>query len=222
MSNMVCRSAYFSLLAVMPLLYLALPTDSARKKFVYAVILVDLVILPMYMICPGAGPLYLLKGDFPWRALDTLPQVRWLPGVPLNASPSGHVAWVLLMSWFAGQYCKKWAGILAGVFAGLTCIGTLGMGEHYVIDLVLAVPFARSIWALVHRQWKIAGLATMVVLIWLVAFRLGWTVGIPSALAWVLTIVTIAPFAVGRGEAAAHEETEVDGLEVREQLRAVQ
>jgi hypothetical protein len=222
-TNVVCRSAYFSLLAVMPLLYLALPTDSVRKKFVYAVILVDLVILPMYMICPGAGPLYLLKGEFPWRALDTLPQVRWLPHVPLNASPSGHVAWVLLMFWFAGQYCKKPVRILVGVFAALTCAGTLGMGEHYVIDLVLAVPFARCIWALVHRQWKTAAIATVVVLIWLVAFRLGWTVGIPLALALVLTIVTIAPFAMGRGEApAARQEAEAGRLELPEQLRAAQ
>ena len=128
-----------------------------------------------------------------------MPQVRALPGVPLNASPSGHVAWVLLMFWFAGRYGNKAVRVLTGVYMALTCVATLGMGEHYVIDLVLAVPFARSIWAGVHRQWKVAGIATIVVVIWLVAFHRGWTVGIPLAAAWILTVLTIVPFAAGRG-----------------------
>jgi hypothetical protein len=182
----------------MPFLYLALPDGATRKKFVYAVLIADAVLLPMYVICPGAGPVYLLHGHFPERLMDLYPHVVNLPGVPLNASPSGHVAWVLLMFWFANRYCRLAVRIVTGIYMVLTCLATIGMGEHYVVDLILAVPFARSLWALVHRQWSTAAISTMAVVLWLIAFQQGWTVNIPPTLAWIFSAVTLSAFVMER------------------------
>lgn len=54
--------------------------------------------------------------------------------------PSLHFAWVLMLLWWTrGQ--RAWLRISAASFLILTALATLGLGEHYVLDLVVAVPF---------------------------------------------------------------------------------
>lgn len=198
------RVIYLSLMLAIALLYLALPTATARKRFVGAVVLVAVIILPMFAICPGAGPVYLLKDGFPgWASDMTHPQARIL-SAPLNTTPSGHLAWAILVFWFARKYCRKTVQIAAGIFMAGTCIATLTTGEHYIIDLVLAVPLAAGIWALVHRQWRFAGISMIVVLAWLLALREGWALTIPPVLVWILTGMTIAPFALDDADHELH------------------
>jgi hypothetical protein len=74
-----------------------------------------------------------------------------------------------------------------------TCLATLSMGEHYIIDLVLSVPLAAFVWALVHRQWRRAAIPLAAVLPWLVSLREGWVLSVPPVLVWILTGATIAP-----------------------------
>jgi hypothetical protein len=81
----------------------------------------------------------------------------------------------------------------------LTCLSTLGTGEHYIIDLVLSVPFAAAVWALVHRQMRFAGISIVVVFAWLIALREAWALAIPPVFAWILTGLTVAPFVLYRG-----------------------
>jgi membrane-associated phospholipid phosphatase len=64
-----------------------------------------------------------------------------LDDVPRNAVPSLHSAWALLI-WWSLRYSKNWMRGLATVFLALTLLATLGLGEHYPIDLVVALPFA--------------------------------------------------------------------------------
>jgi PAP2 superfamily len=68
------------------------------------------------------------------------------PSLPLesmrlarNAIPSLHSAWALLI-WWSTRYCRAWTRLVATVFLALTPLATLGLGEHYLIDLVVALP----------------------------------------------------------------------------------
>jgi hypothetical protein len=47
-----------------------------------------------------------------------------------------------LLIWWSLRYSKNWMRVLATVFLALTLLATLGLGEHYPIDLVVALPFA--------------------------------------------------------------------------------
>jgi hypothetical protein len=160
-----------------------MPNTTVRRRFVAAVVAAAVTILPLYLLCPGAGPKYFLQG---------------IPG--MNAMPSGHLAWALLIFWFARKYCGRTVRVAAGVFVALTCLATLGSGEHYIIDLIMSVPFAAGIWALAHRQWRFAGISMAVVLTWLIVLREGWALSIPSVLVWILTGITVALFALHGAE----------------------
>ena len=165
----IFRFLYYSLMLAIPLLYLGMPTTAVRKTFARAMVLAAICILPFYALCPGAGPVYLLRDSFPWGIINvSQPHVRTISGA-LNTTPSGHFAWALLMFWFARKYCTKPLQIATGIFMVSMCIATLGTGEHYIVDLVLAAPFAAGIWALAHRQWRSAAVSMAVVLVWLMA-----------------------------------------------------
>jgi hypothetical protein len=88
------------------------------------------------------------------------------------------------------------ARIAAGCFALAMAIATLGTGEHYVIDLVVSVPFTASIWAAVHGRYRWAAIAMAVTAVWCVALRDGAALSIAPGWVWVLTAATIAPFAL--------------------------
>jgi hypothetical protein len=56
------------------------------------------------------------------------------------------MASVLLAYWQARPY-GPWARTAAAVFLGGTMMATLGMGEHYVVDLVVAMPLSLAVYA---------------------------------------------------------------------------
>jgi hypothetical protein len=58
-----------------------------------------------------------------------------------NASPSLHMAWVLLAWWYS-RGLSVWERGIAMMFVVFTAFATLGTGEHYFIDLVVAYPFS--------------------------------------------------------------------------------
>jgi len=64
-----------------------------------------------------------------------------------NAIPSLHMTWVLLV-WWNSKGLARWVRAIAAVFVGLTVLATLGTGEHYFIDLVVAFPFSLMVQAL--------------------------------------------------------------------------
>ncbi len=101
----------------------------------------------IYFIAPVCGPVYLLGERFPLDIPDladvaghaTMP-LAW-PDFPRNGIPSLHMAWALslaLISVYLGTAARVWAGMALA----LTFCATLALGEHYVIDLIIAVPFS--------------------------------------------------------------------------------
>ena len=113
----------------------------------------------LYLIFPAAGPLYLTGrqfpgSPFPFSELRSLllrgHVLRMIPisqDVCRNAMPSLHMTWALLMAF----NCKPFPRLvraLAVMYVFATVLGTLGTGEHYLIDLVVAFPFAVAVQAL--------------------------------------------------------------------------
>jgi len=74
--------------------------------------------------------------------------------------PSGHFLGALLMYWFSRQ-CRWQVHVGFAVFTALTALATVGLGEHYLVDLIAAIPFAAAIYYSVHlripRALRISG-----------------------------------------------------------------
>jgi len=197
LAGAVIRLLYWAIPLAGVIVYLALPNSAGiRRKFCIASGCGSLL-LPFYGICPAAGPVYLFGNSFPYGIPTTDPtnQVQWaLPHggcLWMNCAPSGHVAWALVMFWFARRYCGKAAQTGAAAFLLSTCLATLALGEHYFIDLILALPFAAGLYLLADRMWMKAAVSWTVTLAWLFAIRAGWAVEIPSYIGWALCFATL-------------------------------
>ena len=73
-----------------------------------------------YYLFPAVGPV--------WVGVASAPR---------NCIPSLHMTWALVLLMYAPPRLR----VPAIIFAALTVGATLGLGEHYVIDIVLAVPY---------------------------------------------------------------------------------
>src|SRR6202142_4113611 len=147
------------------LFYIALPLPLAlvyaahlrlRHKNAFAVMLAFLVTGPLgvlfYNMVPATGPVHIFGQGFPWRPLTAV-QAMHLVLAPIqvtgarNAIPSLHMAWVLLV-WWNSKGLAAWIRAIAAAFVFFTVLATLGTGEHYFVDLVVAFPFALMVQAL--------------------------------------------------------------------------
>lgn len=106
-----------------------------------------------YNLLPACGPLMLLgvrdftHGDVFAAFPGTRPAMVSLAlKFPRNAMPSLHMAWALVLLWISRDLRRgRW---LAAVFAFLTAVATLSTGEHYLVDVIVAFPFALACWSL--------------------------------------------------------------------------
>lgn len=136
----------------------------------------------LYNIYPAVGPIHVFWSQFPYsppRAGTPPFQLVAIAGAPRNAMPSVHIAMALLIVWAARPWALVWRW-LAGALLAATVLATLGFGEHYLVDLVVAMPFALLAQAAASSgvPWRngarMAGLGTGVVLVaaWLAYLRL--------------------------------------------------
>ncbi len=134
----------------------------------------------VYFLFPAAGPRYLVGDLFPQH----MPGVEGMPLdlAPLgpayrNAMPSLHMAWALALCLGARQLSLS-VRIAFALVAGVTALATLGLGEHYLIDLVVAFPFALTAWALCvaqasHETRRAAAIGIALVVAWLAYLSTG-------------------------------------------------
>jgi PAP2 superfamily len=134
----------------------------------YAYLIAFLVGGCLYGIVPAMGPRYAFGSLFPMGYPNVAPLPAQLDGNP-NAMPSLHVATALLLVLFTGR--NRWLLSLSLFFLAGTVAATLAF-EHYVVDLVVAVPFAcfvvEAAYGRVNPAMKYLG----VVLVWLGLIRL--------------------------------------------------
>jgi PAP2 superfamily len=158
-----------------------------------------------YNLLPACGPLYLVGAEFPFHPLSTQ-HIRDLVIQPVlvagarNAFPSLHMAWALLAWWYSEGLSRTLRSVFF-TFLGLTVVATLGLGEHYFIDLVAALPFALMIEAgcTLQMSWKnrLRGKAfasgLVLTLAWVAFLRFALrVVWVSPLIPWSLIALTIA------------------------------
>ena len=158
-----------------------------------------------YNLFPACGPHGLFGQAFPFHPLPIADLSRLaLEPVPIpgarNAMPSLHIAWTLLAWWYS-RGLSSIERFVAFAFLVLTVLATLGTGEHWLVDLVVAFPFALMIQAICaydvssRETTRVTALALGLggTLAWLVTLRYGaklfWTSPIVP---WAFVVATIA------------------------------
>jgi hypothetical protein len=120
-SYLLIRPVY---VALGPAMVLGITFTRQRTRLIRALLLALIAGLACYYLFPAVGP-------------------KWVgqAGRVRNCMPSLHFAWALLLWIYANEYIR-WPMFL---FAVLTPIAAVGIGEHYVVDMVAAVPFTAGI-----------------------------------------------------------------------------
>jgi len=144
-----------ALKAVLLVAYQALPVAFAivwsaerSSAMLRAVLWAAVAGLACYRIAPATGPIYAFAG-FPWLAPHATGQVYVDVSMPRNCLPSLHFGWALLLLW----NCRGRAlQTFASIYLFLMALATVGLGEHYFVDLVASVPFCAAVQAI--ATWK--------------------------------------------------------------------
>lgn len=178
-----------------------------------------------YNLFPVCGPQYLFGRRFPFSPLSYEKLGRMILEPVLidgarNGMPSLHLAWTLLAWWYSRKLSRL-ERVIAFLFLGLIAFATLGTGEHWFADLVVAFPFALMIHALsayelpfrdaYRRTTFIFGLATTLAWLLLLRYctRLFWTSPIVpwSLIAGTVALTTIRQRMLARAEDAVRGAT---------------
>ena len=194
----VLRDACFLVYAALPLVQVLVVCLHWRGHRMPANPLITFVVAGvagflLYQICPAMGPVHIFPRDFPQSIpADSQPHAIALNVAPRNAMPSLHTAWAILI-WWSLRFSSRWIRVAAAAFLGLTLLATLGFGEHYLIDLVVAVPFTLAVQAVSTRQLAPAAGWIGLTIAWCAYLR--WmlpVLPISTITAWILVLATIA------------------------------
>lgn len=174
-----------------------------------------------YLLYPITGPYYAFGAKLFPSAMPELTQIPLHSAVvslaPRNGMPSMHFGWALLFWMNVGLVdrgpLRSVLRPIAAAFVVLTGFATIGLGEHYLIDLVVAVPFVIGLQALCSPgiAWSSPGRRNAAVYglgmayLWIAALRVApvYFVEIPGLL-WMTVLVTLA-LSIGLYRALASE-----------------
>ena len=191
-----CAVCYFNLPVAMTAMYLLLrrrADEREANRFIRFAIYLAIAGTALYFAFPAVGPAGAFNGDFPYR----IPRASVIPvSVPLgarNCMPSLHTAWILCLLWCAPAM-GRWFRAILWAFAGFTLLYALSAGGHYLVDLIVAVPFTLAIRSVLRSEWKSPGLIlnTAIVAFWFAALRYGTGLfTLSPAVPYGLTAVTL-------------------------------
>jgi len=127
-----CRALLFFVYCGLPLAAAIVLAAGPRRLVCGTSLLLAGLLAPVcYFLFPATGPAYI-----------------GLNNAPRNCIPSLHMTWAFLLVLYARPILR----IPITVFAILTAVATLGLGEHYVLDLILAIPYTGVILLLQHAN----------------------------------------------------------------------
>jgi hypothetical protein len=176
--------SYHALPLLLGLLYGTTRRDAGSGRAFRIALLLFLsgvVGVAFYSMIPVCGPRFAFP-YFPAEApVLQAGDLRLMPlptNIERNGVPSLHFAWALLVWWNLRRLDSRYRW-LSGCFVALTVIATLGTGEHYAVDLVVAVPFALALQAAFiaqapvsrSRRWTAVAVGLGLTLAWVVALR---------------------------------------------------
>ena len=172
-----CALCYFNLPVAMNVMYLLLHVRAGERdanRFIQFAIYLAIAGTSLYFLCPAVGPSGAFAGDFPYR----VPQASVIPvSMPMaarNCMPSMHTAWILCLLWCAPPM-GRWFNAILWAFAAFTLLYALSAGGHYLVDLIVAVPFTLAVRSAFRREWKSPVLVAngSIVVFWFAALRYG-------------------------------------------------
>ena len=177
---------YLSLIwAMLSWHWVVLKSSDGRPNRLLIAYLINFVAGPgLYLIVPGRGPRHAFGAAFPMGSPDVSPVLVPLNGWP-NAIPSLHVSTALLFLLFAGNSRVR-RGIAWAYLAGT--VGATLAFEHYLIDVIVAVPFACFAALAAEGKFRKALSNFALVLAWLLAIRFAT----PALVAYPIVLRTLA------------------------------
>jgi len=168
------------------------------------IILAGTLAPPLYLLFPVSGPNGLLDEAFrtaPPPAAEVLARESRSPnGEASTAMPSLHTA-VVLLCWWHARTLPRWCRLVIACWLLGTVLATLGLGLHFLVDLIVAVPYALVIQALAApalalgapARWRAAAVGAAFVAVWLLLIRFGLDVlNVTPLLPSLLAVVTVA------------------------------
>lgn len=99
----------------------AMVSSGEPRRIVRALVVAAVLAVPLYVAFPAVGPI----GGKSHQGLR-------------NCMPSLHLAWALMLAYYSGRRLR----LAMIIFAALTAIATLTTGQHYLLDLIAAIPFS--------------------------------------------------------------------------------
>lgn len=162
----------------------------------------------VYLLFPVVGPFYVVPA-FPHLPSEGVRALKPAADALRNGMPSLHFGWALLILRHVWR-CGRGARVFALVNTALLIAVTLAFGMHYLMDLVVAVPFVEAADALVpsdatrrSRRWAFAAGALCTAAL-LMAIRGQWIASMPTALAAIaFALVPSVLVAVARARGVA-------------------
>ena len=182
--EIVVRKAYSYLPLGFAILY-ALQFRYPERRYVnllglWIQLMVGVIIV--YHIIPVSGPRYLFGADFPHNIppLESIPDFQVvIPPSVRNGVPSMHFGWAFAL-WLASTWLRPfWIRAGFAILLALNIFATLATGEHYLLDLIVAIPFVLAVYALclngISRALarRIALQNFLVFAVWLALLRFG-------------------------------------------------
>ena len=203
--------AYHGLIAVMGL-YIVLQRGPDGRLSGYLLsrwLIAGCLGYAFYYLMPGIGPRAALAFMWPTRMPDPnsipLAVITNFSDAPRNLMPSLHMTWALLIAMAAARIGLA-ARIGAWAFLAATVASTLGLGEHYLVDLVVAVPFTVAVHGLASfagagEKCRARVLATIGGLAMTAAWLLAIRYGIDSlrGMPWLASAMVLATVAASVG-----------------------
>jgi len=105
-----------------------------------------------YAFVPASGPVYAFVG-YPFQKLDLSNLHILMLNARPNCMPSVHMSIALMTMLFLWRW--KSGRVIGIANALMTVFATLGLGEHYVIDLIASVPYTIAIVWIVNMVFKV-------------------------------------------------------------------
>jgi hypothetical protein len=161
------REAYFLVPLFLAAPFALEPSRLRRLAFMGRIYAACLLGIGAYYLVPVCGPIY-WASSFP--ELPAAPPALPLllsPEYERNAVPSLHLTFALL-AWWALPPGWRPLGML---WTAATVLSTLGLGEHYVVDLFVALPFAVGLQMLSERRWAAAAAGAGLTAVWFIGLR---------------------------------------------------
>lgn len=178
------RLTYEGIVLVMAAFYAAFMARREKPiweliELLFAAAMVGYLFFSVFPVC---GPRYGFPASFPGAdvpysilaglKLQRIP-VDWL--IPRNGVPSLHFTWALLI-WWNTRTLPRWGRASALAFVLATVFDTMATGEHYLFDLIAALPFALCMQASMVRTVAFRNRARWLPVLCGGAMFLGWLI----------------------------------------------